>query len=427
MRVMRRHFPHFNFDDTPISIPLHRTLNEAGFVKADTRFDHQYNSDVESSHFNSPDEGGWDMERNRRKGFTLIELLVVIAIISVLISLLLPAVQSAREAARRAQCTNNLKQIGLALHNYHSSFRSFPPGALLGRSADGTTGNNRDFSVHVRLLGYSEQSALYNAANFSLACFNDPSYGDWANSTTTTNRLALMLCPSSPAPTWLHQGSGAMFNKRQAPGGNYFASVGASMEFAGQQSGGPPNGLFEYVGNLGRSFGLSSISDGTSQTIAFSEWKTGSGNTNITTIPTDLVFLGVYPQGTQRNDGSLSIPVLASRLIPWLQQCNTAAKTPGNRFAKSSTIGQNWSLGLVGYSLGNILQPPNPKYTNCSVNGSGTIQSPGVWGMSSYHPGGANTLLADGSVRFLKDTTNIQTVWALGTRAGGEVISADAY
>ena len=372
----------------------------------------------------SPDEGGWDMQRN---GFTLIELLVVIAIIAVLISLLLPAVQSAREAARRAQCTNNLKQIGLALHNYHSAFNSFPPGALFGRSADGSLGNNRDFSAHVRLLGFSEQTSLYNAANFDLACFNDEAAGNHINMTTTTTRLALMLCPSSPEPSWNHQGSGAIFNSRRAPGGNYFASVGATMEFAGQQSGGPPNGIFQYVGELGKTFGVAQITDGTSNTVAFAEWKTGSGDPSKVTIPTDIIFLGAFPQGTQRNNGSISIPALADKLIPWVQQCAAAAKAPGNRFGKSTTLGQNWSLGLVGYSLGNLLLPPNPKYPNCSVNATGTLQSPGVWGMSSYHPGGANVLLADGAVRVLKDTTALQTVWALGTRAGGEVISADAY
>lgn len=365
--------------------------------------------------------------RSSRRGFTLIELLVVLAIIGVLIGLLLPAVQSAREAARRAQCLNNLKQIGLALHSYHAVFNGFPPGALYGRSADGTLGNNRDFSAHVRLLGFSEQPALYNAANFNLACFNDAAYGDWANSTTTTTRLALMLCPSSTPPSWNHQGSGAMFNAQKAPGGNYFASVGSSMEFAGQQSGGPPNGLFEFVGALGRSHGIEEITDGASNTIAFGEWRTGTGNITVTTIPTDIIFLGTFPAGTRRNDGSLTMPRLASSFLPWITQCAAAARSSNSRFGKSPTLAQNWSLGLVGYSLGNTLLGPNPRFPNCSTNGNGTLQSPGVWGLSSAHPGGANILLADGSVRFLKDTVALPTVWALGSRAQGEIVSADSY
>src|SRR5262249_16067311 len=111
----------------------------------------------------------------RRRGFTLIELLVVIAIIAVLIALLLPAVQAAREAPRRSQCTNNLKQIGLALHNYHSTNGAFPPGALirylLGNPSS-TSYNNGDCSAHVRLLPFMEQSALYNAANMNFGFFN---------------------------------------------------------------------------------------------------------------------------------------------------------------------------------------------------------------------------------------------------------------
>ncbi|WP_237722875.1 DUF1559 domain-containing protein [Singulisphaera acidiphila] len=361
------------------------------------------------------------------RGFTLIELLVVIAIIAVLIALLLPAVQSAREAARRSQCTNNLKQIGLAMHNYHSTFDSFPPGALFGRSADLSLGNNRDFSAHVRLLGFSEQTALYNAANFSLACFNDDAYGNGANSTTTMNRLSLMLCPSSTPPSWNHQGSGTLFNSLKAPGGNYFASVGSSMEFAGQQSNGPPNGVFEYVGELGRSHGIAEISDGSSNTIAFGEWRTGSGSPSLVTIPTDIIFIGSFPAGTKRNDGSLNMPRLSGSFLQWISQCGAAAKDRNGYYGKSTTLGQNWSLGLVGYSLGNVLLGPNPKYPNCSTNGSGTLQSPGVWGLSSLHSGGANILLADGSVRFLKDSVALPTIWALGSRAQGEIVSADAW
>jgi prepilin-type N-terminal cleavage/methylation domain-containing protein/prepilin-type processing-associated H-X9-DG protein len=363
----------------------------------------------------------------RRPGFTLIELLVVIAIIAVLIALLLPAVQSAREAARRAQCVNNLKQVGLALHNYHSVFDNFPPGSLWGRSEDGSTANNRDFSAQVRLLGFTEQPALYNAANFSVSCFNDAAYGDWANSTTTLTRVSLFLCPSDAAPTWNHSGSNAMFNAHTAPGNNYFASLGSSLEFAGNQPNGPPNGVFEFVGTYGKSHGLSEITDGASNTIAFGEWRTGSGRTGVVTIPTDIVFVGVFPAGTQRNDGSLTMPRLAASFPQWLSLCAAAVKIAGDYYPKSPTLGENWSLGLVGYSMGNTLLPPNPRYPNCSTDGGGSLQSPGMLGMSSRHPGGASILLCDGSVRFLKDTVNQQTVWSLGSRAQGEIVSADSY
>ncbi len=133
-----------------------------------------------------------------RRGFTLIELLVVIAIIGVLIALLLPAVQAAREAARRAQCVNNLKQIGIALHNYHDTQNSLPWG-------DGPDEWNQ-WSSMALMLSYFEQSALYNAANFSLSCLNDL-YGTQANVTVTMTRLNVFLCPSCPPPGYACSGT----------------------------------------------------------------------------------------------------------------------------------------------------------------------------------------------------------------------------
>src|SRR4051794_91442 len=130
--------------------------------------------------------GAFSMIKRRRPGFTLIELLVVIAIIAVLIALLLPAVQAAREAARRAQCVNNLKQIGIAIHNYESSVGSFPPGQLLGSA-------NYDISAQTFLLNYMEQGNIYNAMNFMYQPVN-PS--NRMNATVFNAKINSFLCPS---------------------------------------------------------------------------------------------------------------------------------------------------------------------------------------------------------------------------------------
>jgi prepilin-type N-terminal cleavage/methylation domain-containing protein/prepilin-type processing-associated H-X9-DG protein len=361
------------------------------------------------------------------RGFTLIELLVVIAIIAVLIALLLPAVQAAREAARRAQCVNNLKQIGLALHDYHSTNNTFPQGAGQARNANGTTRNNGDFSAHARLLPFMEQTALYNAANFSLSCVND-GYGTHANATVTTTRLYSFLCPSSPAPVWNFTGTAPLPNF-VACGNNYFASLGSSLEFSGQQTSGPPNGVFEYLGNGGQVIGIAKITDGTSTTLAFSEWKTGTGNQNQVSIPADVIFIGSYPPGVMRNKPEMVMPRGGQAFQQWINQCAKGASLAANRTPQTAKLGRSWAMGLVGWTLGNTLLPPNPKYPNCSVSSGSTnvIENPGMMGMSSYHSGGANALFCDGSVKFLKDSTNMQTVWKLGSRAQGEILSSDEY
>jgi prepilin-type N-terminal cleavage/methylation domain-containing protein/prepilin-type processing-associated H-X9-DG protein len=365
------------------------------------------------------------MPTKNRRGFTLIELLVVIAIIGVLIALLLPAVQAAREAARRAQCTNNLKQIGIGLHNYHSANNCFPVGALLSRNTDLTTSNNGDFSAHVRLLPYVEQGPLFDTANFSIACYNDPA-GIRTNSTVTTTRLSVFLCPSSPEPGWKMVG-GAPLGQFNAPGNNYYASMGATLEFSAQQTNGPPNGVFQYNGNAGGAIGIQQILDGTTTTIAFGEWKTGTGQLGLVTIPSDVIFLGSFPPGVSRNTPQMLMPAGAGPFRQWVNDCTAAAGNAANRANKTPTVGMAWALGLVGYSMGHMLMPPNPKSPNCSVNGNNTIESAGMMNLSSFHPGGANVLMCDGSVRFLKDSIAQTTLWALGTRAQREIISSTDY
>ncbi len=374
----------------------------------------------------------------RRFGFTLIELLVVIAIIAVLIALLLPAVQAAREAARRMQCVNNLKQIGLALHNYHSSNDCFPPGGLVGYRYDTKASNlNGTYGAFARILGHLEQQPLYNSINWSLECDQD-AYGTVANSTVTVTRLSAFLCPSDSTPSYLGTGT-APINALVAPGNNYFASLGSTLEWGGypgplsgpaQTPNGPPNGPFNSGGSA---IGLRDILDGSSNTVACGEWRVGSGlraSASIrVAIPTDIIMVGSYPAGVSRNTPTVSMPsaALANGLPAWLQLCASNASNPSMRFNKSTTLGEAWGLGLPSYSLGNMLVPPNPKTPNCNVASSNAVNQPGVYGLSSYHSGGANVLFADGSVKFLKDSTTSPVVWALGSRAQGEIISTDGY
>ena len=263
----------------------------------------------------------------RRRGFTLIELLVVIAIIAVLIALLLPAVQAAREAARRTQCVNNLKQIGLAVANYIDSNNCLPAGAF--DYYDNGYQTNQSWSAHARLLGFLEQQPLYNAANFSLTPMNS-TIGEYINSTVLNTTLTGFICPSQGEPTWaVPAGVGLLqLGTPDATGNSYFACVGSSLEFDGSQAS-PPNGVIFYEGRITTttpnvpnitSVGLQSITDGTSNTICFGEWKIGSGNLNLFTTPSDIIFLGSYPAGTSRTvAGSLNMPnpLLVAGFMTW--------------------------------------------------------------------------------------------------------------
>ena len=366
-----------------------------------------------------------DGGRGLRAGFTLIELLVVIAIIAVLIALLLSAVQAAREAARRAQCSNNLKQIGLALHNYLGVNDCVPPAAFDATKSTGANLFNGDFSAQARLLPYLEQQSLFNAANFSLNVINDPP-GTRVNQTVATTRLSGFLCPSDSWPGWVMTPITAY--TATASGNSYFASVGSSLEYSAGQAGGSPNGVFAYYPTgQGRPVTLSSIVDGLSNTIAFGEWVIGDGNPGQVSLPSDVVFVGSYPPGVTRNTQGMVMPAGAPAFQQWLPQCSAGVQV--DRVNHTSDLGMGWAFGLPSYTIGNVLQAPNPKTPNCSVAtvSSNTVANPGMWTLSSRHPGGANVLLADGSVRFLKDGTNVQTVWSLGSRAQGEVVSADAY
>jgi len=368
--------------------------------------------------------------------------LVVIAIIAVLIALLLPAVQAAREAARRAQCVNNLKQIGLGTHNYISTYDCVPAGGFPAWVQESQYYIcNGDFSIHARLLPYLEQQPLYNAANFNFAVFNS-TVGDLINSTVQATRVSAFLCPSDTVPSWLIQGTNTQIEFIVAPGNNYFGSVGSSLEFDSSWTGGPPNGIFSYLGSsnnnnatinpvpTSRSFRpvtLAGVTDGTSNTVAFGEWRTGDGNIALISL-SDIIFTGQYPAGITRGTPTMQMPLGSPGLVPWLQACTAnAGNTTDRGGGKVASIGEIWAANLIGYSLGNLLVGPNAKYNSCSINPTGTLQNPGSFALSSHHPGGANALFLDGSVHFIKDSISLPSLWALGSRAQGEVLSSDSY
>jgi prepilin-type N-terminal cleavage/methylation domain-containing protein/prepilin-type processing-associated H-X9-DG protein len=319
------------------------------------------------------------------RAFTLIELLVVIAIIAVMISLLLPAVQAAREAARRIQCTNNLKQIALALQSYHDQRGSFPTTTLRFKG-DPTCigcGYGALYTCRTQILPQIEQAPLYNAINFSYL-YSPYGMGDVVavpiNNTVSGSLVASYVCPSDRMGTPGISGYGAGRTGMIVPDSNYPASAGTKVVLGNTWAGNPglctagaeEGAMYEF-----RAVKLNEFTDGTSNTLLVGEMGRGQWG----------IGMGDWFAG-------------------W---CDSVQRL--------SSVGVNRRYVAPLPLAEKMFEEANSPLTGPQSN----------LGFGSYHPGGANFAFTDGSVRFIKETTDLRVLSALGTRAGGEVTSASDY
>jgi len=354
-----------------------------------------------------------------RRGFTLIELLVVIAIIAVLIALLLPAVQSAREAARRTQCVNNLKQLGLAVHNYHDTNQALPsqcmylaPNCVGGWSPSWTTS----------ILPGLEQQPLLNAYNAGL----NPNLA--ANQTVGFNQIGVYLCPSEsskarPAPPW-----GAMNYHGNNGGPGVIKSWTGTITAADEKCPFPPFAAWWGNENGMAFFGFEGVTDGTSNTALFSEKLLGLNSNAGITVSSPEAKRGFFKLPTQYNRGQTAVEAM--------QMIADCKALPGTKASNGSYLsGAHWSLSFPWHnSNNNYVHHNTPNSITCINPNTGPNGDSPDWGgltgmvsATSNHPGGVNVAMTDGSVKFIKDTIAATTWWAIGTKAGGEVISADAF
>ncbi len=353
------------------------------------------------------------MTVHRRNGFTLVELLVVIAIIGVLVGLLLPAVQAAREAARRMQCSNNLKQIGLSIHNYHDTFNAVPPLRDKNSTIPGVKSwNTQNYSWLPRILPFIEQTSLYNQVDFSLQTWwssaNRPN-PVWTIANPTV--VAAFRCPSEPgtgASNWTDP-TGVQHNGRPTSSSwgptNYFACVGPDSVAQWNGNGvGFFDGIKTSSSSRARFRKFRDILDGLSNTIAVSEGIIGHPHLRVNAT----VSGSRYKQTTGAN-----LNAMASN--------NGCPQTGTPYTGTTSSRGNSWLWGYTPTNFGfTTLMVPNSNQWDCSQSSNRAM-----YAARSLHTGGVQTLKGDGSVKFVTDSINFLSWRAIGGIADRVVVNSD--
>ncbi len=334
-----------------------------------------------------------------------------------LIALKLQGVLAVRESGRRAQCANNLRQIGLALHNYHAADNCFPSGATASfntmsqsdpeRPVPGKPTNWSGWSAQALMLNYLEQTALYNSINFDF----DPRVNGQEpfNSTALQTNVSTFLCPTDS-----YAGDPNL--------NSYYCSIGTTAQNAARQT----SGVFAYQ----TAYGTQSVTDGESNTVAFSEGLSGDGEDD-TYRGNGIVNFGTpFP-----NPDIATAERFPAQVMSNLQACNAGMQRAGDYLGLVSVNrGQYWGWAAESTTMFSTIVPPSStqySFNQCRYHCRGCLLQDAdhsdITNASSDHGGGANVLFCDGSVRFVKNTVSMNTWWALGTRSGGEVLSAESY